>query len=93
MRTAAALRAEHGLLHWDLVFPDVFRDTGLDETGPASAEAGFDVVMGNPPAPTEAVLPVQGGERGFLEVARRLTRKPHGRIAFVMMPPTEPTGV
>jgi hypothetical protein len=92
MRTAAAPRAEHGLLYWDLVFPDVFRDTGWDETGPILAEAGFDVVIGNPPAQTAAVRPWQGGEGGFLEVARRLTRKPHGRIAFVVMPPTEPTG-
>jgi hypothetical protein len=90
--TAAALQAEYGLLHWDLVFPEVFLDPVAEVEAPCAAAPGFDVVISNPPSARETVQAGRWGENSFLEVARRLICKPHGRIAFVMVPPIDSTG-
>jgi hypothetical protein len=77
---------------WDLVFPDVFHPpvSGGDDRG--VTEAGFDVVISNPPAPADARPVQRWDENDFLEMARRLTRKPHGRIAFVVVPSADAAG-
>ncbi|MGE3885858.1 MAG: N-6 DNA methylase [Vicinamibacterales bacterium] len=42
---AEALARQHGAVHWELMFPEVF----LDEAGEPLPDAGFDAVVGNPP--------------------------------------------
>jgi hypothetical protein len=45
LNDAAARGREHRVLHWQLVFPEVF----FDSEGRLKADAGFDAVLGNPP--------------------------------------------
>jgi hypothetical protein len=84
---------------WDLAFPDVFRPPVSEGDDRGATEPGFDVVISNPPAqatqrPAQAgASPVQRWDQNdFLEMARRLTRKPHGRIAFVVVPSADTAG-
>lgn len=77
LRAAESVRNEHGLLHLELVFPEVFADPAV---------AGFDVVIGNPPGAGMM-------SEHFLAMARRVMRKPDGRIAFVMLPDGQKAGV
>ena len=45
MREARQLAADHGALHWELMFPEVF----FDRNGRLRADGGFDAVVSNPP--------------------------------------------
>lgn len=45
IQQAAALAQQHYFFHWELEFPEIF----FDPDGQARPEAGFDVVIGNPP--------------------------------------------
>jgi type I restriction-modification system DNA methylase subunit len=41
---AEAAASEHGFLHWELAFPEIYHERGSRKENP-----GFDVVIGNPP--------------------------------------------
>jgi type I restriction-modification system DNA methylase subunit len=45
LQQAYTLRKERGFFHWELEFPDIF----FNHDGTPRQEAGFDVVIGNPP--------------------------------------------
>ncbi|MGC9521323.1 MAG: hypothetical protein ACP5HG_05510 [Anaerolineae bacterium] len=78
---ARELSVEHQFLHWDIAFPEVFLCPGARE----DTEPGFDVIVGSPPAVADGV-PEGGGVITFGTLARRLARRPGGRVALVMTP-------
>lgn len=58
IQQAQQLAAEHHFFHWDLMFPEIFFD-GEGKPKPAD-EAGFDVVVGNPPyVRQERIMPIK----------------------------------
>ncbi len=81
---ARELRAEHQFVHWDIAFPEVF----LRPARTAAMEPGFDVIVGSPPAVVNGPL-AGGGEMAFGTLAKRLVRRPGGRVALVMTPSAE----
>ena len=68
--------------HWDLAFPEVFAAPPVA----SGNQSGFDVVIGSPPADAADPESSYAGDSVFLAQARRLVRRPGGRVAFVMMP-------
>ena len=76
---------------WDLLFPDVFLEREEEPVHGTVVERGFDIVLGNPPVESDVLQASPLDESSFLRVARRLVCKPHGRVAFVMMPPVNRT--
>jgi len=92
---ATRLRAEYGFVHWETAFPDVF----LSPTRVAPERAGFDVVVGSPPADSElgaesmaagavafAAALSSKPQGPFAVLADRLVRVPGGHVAFVLTP-------